>query len=77
MLFRSGHPALRELLSNQIVLMKIFPDGGWDEFVEAMNRAIPIYGDLPLFDALEDTETVSSSTEHAQLPEQSLSAVAD
>jgi hypothetical protein len=49
-----GNPALRELLSNQIVLMKIFPDGAWKAFDEAMNRAIPIYGDLPLFDAIED-----------------------
>lgn len=51
-----GNPALRELLSNQIVLMKIFPDGAWKEFDEAMNRAIPIYGDLPLFDAIEDKD---------------------
>lgn len=54
-----GNPALRELLSNQIVLMKIFPDGGWKEFDAAMNKAIPIYGDLPLFDSLEEKDAIT------------------
>ena len=56
-----GHPALRELLSNQIVLMKIFPDGGWKDFDAAMSKALPIYGDLPLFDALEEDPIIGKS----------------
>jgi hypothetical protein len=61
-----GNPALRELLSNQIVLMKIFPDGGWKEFDKAMNKALPIYRDYPLFDGL-DEEVISTANEPAQL----------
>lgn len=53
-----GNPALRELLSNQIVLMKIFPDGDWKGFDATMNRVIPIYGNLPLFDSLEEEKAI-------------------
>lgn len=51
-----GHPRLRELLSSEIVLMRVFDDGEWETFDKAINRAVPIYGDLPLFDELEDVE---------------------
>jgi len=51
-----GHPRLRELLSSEIVLMRVFDDGEWETFDKAINRAVPIYGDLPLFDELENTE---------------------
>ena len=70
-----GNPALRELLSNQIVLMKIFPDGGWKQFDEAMNRAIPIFGDLPLFDALE-LENATLTIDSASSVEENYAAVA-
>jgi hypothetical protein len=63
-----GNPALRELLSNQIVLMKIFPDGDWKGFDEAMNRAIPIYGDLPLFDCLEEDARLTQAATASGLP---------
>jgi hypothetical protein len=36
--------------------MRIFEDGDWDSFAKAINKAIPIYGDLPLFDR-EDGST--------------------
>lgn len=62
-----GHPALRELLSNQIVLMKLFPDGAWKDFEKAMNRVIPIYGNLPLFDAVEEKENATLTTASQQL----------
>ena len=56
-----GHPALRELLSNQIVLMKLFPDGGWAEFDKAMNRVLPPYGDHPLFNDLDEKATLTTA----------------
>lgn len=48
-----GHPRLRELLASEITLMRIFDDGEWAAFAKALNRAIPIYGDLPLFDEID------------------------
>lgn len=48
-----GHPRLRELITSEIVLMRIFDDGDWTSFEKAVNRAIPIYGDLPLFDEID------------------------
>lgn len=51
-----GHPRLRELLASEITLMRIFEDGDWESFYKAMGKAIPIYGDLPLFDR-EDGST--------------------
>jgi len=33
--------------------MRIFDEGQWDAFTGAMNKAIPIYGDLPLFDEID------------------------
>jgi P63C domain len=48
-----GHPRLRELLASEITLMRIFDDGQWDAFIKAVNKAIPIYGDLPLFDEID------------------------
>jgi hypothetical protein len=51
-----GHPRLRELLASEITLMRIFDDGQWDSFMQAITRAIPIYGDLPLFDELDFNE---------------------
>lgn len=52
----TGHPRLRELLASEITLMRIFDDGQWDEFDKALNRAIPKYVELPLFDQYEETE---------------------
>lgn len=48
-----GHPRLRELLTSEIVLMRVFDNGEWDAFLKALNRAVPIYGNLPLFDDLD------------------------
>lgn len=33
--------------------MRIFDDEQWDLFENALNRAIPIYKELPLFDQYE------------------------
>jgi hypothetical protein len=48
-----GHPRLRELLASEITLMRIFDDNDWDAFETALNRAIPIYRPMPLFDDIE------------------------
>ncbi|HVS82006.1 MAG TPA: hypothetical protein VHE60_09755 [Pyrinomonadaceae bacterium] len=34
--------------------MRIFDDGDYDGFYKALTRAVPIYGDLPLFDAADN-----------------------
>jgi hypothetical protein len=47
---------LRELLASEITLLRIFDDGEWDEFDKALNKAIPKYIELPLFDQYEETE---------------------
>jgi hypothetical protein len=48
-----GHPRLRELLASEITLMRIFDDGDWDRFEAALNKAVPIYKYLPLYDEVE------------------------
>ncbi|HUE82984.1 MAG TPA: hypothetical protein VMM84_12795, partial [Pyrinomonadaceae bacterium] len=48
-----GHPRLRELLASEITLMRIFDDNQWDAFETALNKAIPIYRTMPLFDEIE------------------------
>jgi hypothetical protein len=48
-----GHPRLRELLASEITLMRIFDDNAWDAFMVALNKAIPIYRPLPLFDDIQ------------------------
>ncbi|MDX6696118.1 MAG: hypothetical protein QOF02_3721 [Blastocatellia bacterium] len=52
-----GHPRLRELLASEITLMRIFDDGKWDEFEKALNRAVPKYLEMPLFDQYEEAES--------------------
>jgi len=47
-----GHPRLQEHLSAVIALMKAFDD--WDEFKKALDRSLPKYKEMPLFDHLED-----------------------
>ncbi len=48
-----GHPRLRELLASEITLARIFDDGEWAAFDKALNRAIPGYKPMPLFDDIE------------------------
>ncbi|HLL72317.1 MAG TPA: P63C domain-containing protein [Pyrinomonadaceae bacterium] len=48
-----GHPRLRELLASEITLMRIFDDGDWEGFEKALNRAVPIYRRMPLFEDIE------------------------
>lgn len=54
-----GHPRLRELIASEITLMRIFDDGDWEGFKKAVNRAIPVYGDLPLFDEVDSAQESS------------------
>jgi hypothetical protein len=46
-----GHPKLREHLASVTALMKASDD--WDKFVSMLDRALPRYVPLPLFDAIE------------------------
>jgi hypothetical protein len=54
-----GHPRLRELIASEIVLMRLFDDGDWEGFRKAVNKTIPIYGDLPLFDEIDSEQGTS------------------
>ena len=46
-----GHPKLREHLASVTTLMKVSPN--WRKFMEMLNRALPKYGDHPLFEGIE------------------------
>jgi hypothetical protein len=46
-----GHPRLREHLASLVALMRAADD--WDGFLRLLDRALPKYSDLPLFDGLE------------------------
>ena len=43
-----GHPKLREHLASVVVLMRA--SDTWDQFMRSLDRALPKYRDLPLFD---------------------------
>lgn len=47
-----GDPKLREHLASVVALMKA--SDNWDGFVRILDRALPRYGDMPLFDGLEN-----------------------
>jgi hypothetical protein len=47
-----GSPRLREHLASLVVLMRACDD--WDQFMRALNRALPKYRDLPLLDLLDE-----------------------
>lgn len=68
-----GHPRLRELLASEITLMRIFDEGQWDAFMKAVNKAIPVYRDEPLFVELDEPEGLLNG-DPLQLPAQSASA---
>ena len=46
-----GHPKLKEHLASSTALMRASDD--WEGFYRLLNRALPKYGDLPLFDTIE------------------------
>ena len=46
-----GHPKLREHLASLIALMRASDD--WDGFERLVNRALPKYANMPLFENLE------------------------
>ena len=48
---QAGHPKLREHIASVITLMKA--SARWDDFKRLINRALPKYGDHPLFDELD------------------------
>ncbi len=48
-----GDPALRAHLASVITLMKVSDDGDWSGFIKMMNRALPRYPAMPLFDQVE------------------------
>jgi hypothetical protein len=51
-----GHPKLRQHLASVTTLMKASEN--WDQFKKMVNRALPKYKRLPLFDGLEPEESV-------------------
>jgi hypothetical protein len=51
-----GHPKLREHLARVITVMQLSPD--WPTFMGHMNRLMPVWKDLPLFQFLEDKDDV-------------------
>ena len=46
-----GHPKLREHLSAVLALMRV--SATWDDFEALLNKALPKFGDLPLFYGLD------------------------
>ena len=50
----AGHPKLREHLASVIALMKACDD--WDTFKKLLDRALPKYKAMPLFDDMEGEE---------------------
>jgi hypothetical protein len=50
----TGSPRLKEHLASVIALMRASDD--WEHFMRSLNRALPKYRDLPLFDQLEETD---------------------
>jgi hypothetical protein len=46
-----GHPKLREHLASVVALMRASDD--WEGFERILDRALPKYADMPLFDSLE------------------------
>lgn len=49
-----GHPKLREHLTSEITLMRVYDDGAWNDFYKGLNRALPRQTRLPLFDGLPE-----------------------
>ncbi len=52
-----GHPKLQEHLTQVVTLMKASEN--WTEFKKLLNRALPRYPDMPLFDEPTSQETVA------------------
>ena len=50
----TGSPRLKEHLASLIALMRASDD--WDQFMRSLNRALPKYKDLPLFDLLDEAD---------------------
>jgi hypothetical protein len=50
-----GHPKLREHLAAVVAVMKLSPN--WETFMQNLNRVLPKYADLPLFDDLPPVES--------------------
>ena len=62
-----GHLKLREHLASVVALMKASDD--WDQFVRILNRALPKYAEMPLFDLPqrhEQRQLTAGSTESHQ-----------
>ena len=47
-----GHPKLREHLASVITLMRVSSD--WATFYKLLNKALPKYKDMPLFEGIGD-----------------------
>ncbi len=45
-------------------LMRIFEDGEWDVFEEKLNKAVPVYKEMPLFDQYENPSNDASKLLH-------------
>jgi hypothetical protein len=55
-----GDPSLRAHLASVITLMKVSDD--WDTFKKMMNRALPRYPAMPLFDSQTQTALLPETT---------------
>jgi hypothetical protein len=49
-----GHPKLREHLAKVVTVMQLSRD--WTTFMGNMNKLLPVYRDLPLFDLLDEAD---------------------
>lgn len=51
-----GHPKLKEHLASVTNLMKAYEQCEYDEFIKRLNRSLPKYEHMPLFDRLNEIE---------------------
>lgn len=58
-----GHPKLKEHLAAVVALMKSTDDGQYPEFEKRLNRAIPRFEPMPLFDRDKEIQAIAAEEE--------------
>ena len=62
-----GHPKLKEHLAAVTALMKSTDDGQYEEFNRRLNRALPKFEPMPLFDRIKEVPTEESETSSGEI----------
>ena len=56
----AGHPKLREHLASVIALMRACDDGDWPTFIKLLDKSLPKFKPMPLFDATDGVDSHAS-----------------